>query len=272
MPELPEVETTCRGIQEHICNNTINAVEVREWQLRYLIPKNIKNKLIGRRIADVERRAKYILIRLKDQALDGIESQTSGLLIHLGMSGSLRIVHGKQIDEIKKHDHVDITLSNNKVLRYHDPRKFGLILWADDLDKHKLFAHLGPEPLDEAFNAQLLHTKSRKRRVAVKPFIMDQKIVVGVGNIYASEALFKSGISPQLAANKISLKRYAVLVENIKIILSNAIQQGGTTLRDFVNGDGQPGYFQQQLMVYGRGGEPCVHCACILKEVRLGQR
>ena len=190
------------------------------------------------------------------------------ILVHLGMSGSLRIVNGATA--WRKHDHIEMQMSNGHVLRFHDPRRFGCWLWS--ADEHSQLSKLGPEPLSDDFNGDLLYQLSRSRKMAVKPFIMDSSVVVGVGNIYAAESLFRSGIRPDRAASRISIKRYQVLAENIKEILATAIQQGGTTLRDFVNSDGEPGYFQQSLDVYGRGGEPCKVCQRTLKEIRLGQR
>lgn len=263
MPELPEVETTCRGIEKHIEGHTIASVVVRQPSLRYRIPKNFAQQCETKKIQSVSRRAKYILLNFE---------KGGGLLIHLGMSGSLRVVKGKAREEIKKHDHVDFVFKKGQILRYHDPRRFGLILFADNVVEHDLLTKLGPEPLHENFNADYLHAQSRKRKLAVKPFIMDQKVVVGVGNIYAAEALFMSGISPKKPAAKISKQKYTELVKNIKIILKRAIEQGGTTLRDFVNSDGQPGYFKQQLFVYGRAGEACLKCDTTLKDITLGQR
>jgi formamidopyrimidine-DNA glycosylase len=190
------------------------------------------------------------------------------MMIHLGMSGSLRLVD--KDTERRKHDHIEMHMSNGKCLRYHDPRRFGAWLWSDN--GHPQLNHLGPEPLTDGFSGKRLFDLSRKRKVAVKPFIMDNKIVVGVGNIYASEALFRSGIRPDRGAGRISLERYELLAGHIKDVLHSAIEQGGTTLRDFVNGNGEPGYFQQTLMVYGRGGEPCEQCDKPLSEIRLGQR
>jgi formamidopyrimidine-DNA glycosylase len=261
MPELPEVETTCRGIQPHIEGKNVKAVIVRQPQLRWPISPELTTILPEQRIKQVSRRGKYILL----------ETAAGFFLIHLGMSGSLRIA--KQKDAIKKHDHVDIILKNGDILRYHDPRRFGCMLWAGaEPYKHVLLENLGPEPLSDDFNADYLFALSRKRSSAVKNFIMDSHIVVGVGNIYANEALFMAGIRPSRQAGKVSKASYEKLVEAIKAILAKAIEQGGTTLRDFVGGDGKPGYFKQSLSVYGRGGENCVNCQAGLKEIRLGQR
>ncbi|MAM69859.1 MAG: DNA-formamidopyrimidine glycosylase [Gammaproteobacteria bacterium] len=261
MPELPEVETTRRGIEPHIRGKNIREVKVRQPQLRWPVSAEIQRELPGQRIRGVKRRGKYLLL----------ETGAGYLLIHLGMSGSLRIV--KEKDATKKHDHVDIILNNGSILRYHDPRRFGCILWAgQEPYKHVLLEGLGPEPLESDFNADYLFARSRKRNMAVKSFLMDSHVVVGVGNIYANEALFRAGVSPRRKAGKVSRAAYERLVIAIKDILQQAITQGGTTLRDFVGGDGEPGYFKQSLAVYGRGGEACVQCTRPLKEIRLGQR
>ncbi|MBN4075125.1 MAG: DNA-formamidopyrimidine glycosylase [SAR86 cluster bacterium] len=261
MPELPEVETTCRGIQPHIEGKTVKSVLVRQPQLRWPVSAELGEILPGQRINKVSRRGKYLLL----------ETKAGCVLIHLGMSGSLRIT--KKSEEVKKHDHVDIIMKNGAILRYHDPRRFGCMLWAGQQPfKHVLLEKLGPEPLTDDFNADHLFALSRKRNAAIKNFIMDGHIVVGVGNIYANEALFAAGIKPRRAAGKVSKAAYIRLVAAIKAILAEAIEQGGTTLRDFVGGDGKPGYFKQSLSVYGRGGESCVNCQTTLKEIRLGQR
>ncbi len=261
MPELPEVETTRRGIQGHIEGKTIKDVIVRQQQLRWPVSDEITTILPGQRINQVHRRGKYLLL----------ETGQGTVLIHLGMSGSLSIANkGKAA---KKHDHVDIILKDGAILRYHDPRRFGCMLWAGVQPyKHVLLESLGPEPLTDDFNAQYLFVLSRKRQAAVKSFIMDSHIVVGVGNIYANEALFMAGIRPRKAAGRVSRASYEKLVAAIKLILASAIEQGGTTLRDFVGSDGKPGYFKQSLSVYGRGGDACLNCGSTLKEIRLGQR
>ena len=261
MPELPEVETTRRGIAPHVEGRRVEAVLVREKRLRWPIPATLARELPGQRIDSIERRAKYLILR----------SEAGCLLVHLGMSGSLRIVSPDE--PVRKHDHVDIQLTGAKVLRFHDPRRFGCMLWVKgNVDEHPLLAGLGPEPLAEDFTAEYLFTRSRKRKAPVKSFIMDQRIVVGVGNIYANEALFPAGISPRRKAGKVTRAQYAALVAEIKAVLKRAITSGGTTLRDFIGGDGKPGYFKQSLNVYGRGGEPCVNCRSTLTEFRLGQR
>lgn len=260
MPELPEVETTRRGIAPHLVGQRVSLVIVRERRLRWPIPEDLDVRLSGQRIEAVERRAKYLLIRF----------EAGTLIAHLGMSGSLRLVEGALPPA--KHEHVDLLLESGQALRYTDPRRFGALLWSDDPLNHVLLASLGPEPLSEAFDGERLFQLSRGRSMAVKPFIMDNAVVVGVGNIYASEALFAAGIDPRRPAGGISRARYLKLADEIKRILALAIERGGTTLRDFVGGDGKPGYFQQELFVYGRGGEFCKHCGTTLREVRLGQR
>ncbi len=261
MPELPEVETTCRGIRPHVEGKSIKKVTVRQDQLRWPVSPEIKTRLPGKNILTVSRRGKYVLLNLGQ----------GYVIIHLGMSGSLRIA--KTSDAIKKHDHVDIVLKNGDILRYHDPRRFGCILWAGMQPyKHVLLEKLGPEPLSDDFDSDHLFSLSRKRSAAIKNFIMDSHVVVGVGNIYANEALFAAGIRPRRQAGKVSKASYIKLAAAIKEILSEAIQQGGTTLRDFVGGDGKPGYFKQSLSVYGRGSEKCLNCQTGLKEIRLGQR
>lgn len=261
MPELPEVETTRRGILPHARDQKIAAVTVREPRLRWPVPPEIGSLLPGATIEDIQRRGKYLLFR----------TDAGTLIVHLGMSGSLRVL--TQAQEPEKHDHVDIELVNGKRLRYNDPRRFGCMLWtlAEPAD-HQLLSALGPEPLQAEFDAEHLFRLSRNRKAPVKTFIMDSKVVVGVGNIYANEALFLAGIRPGKAAGRVSGAAYGELVETIKGVLAAAIEQGGTTLRDFVGGDGKPGYFKQQLNVYDRGGLPCLQCGMELTQSRLGQR
>lgn len=260
MPELPEVETTRRGIEAHLVGQRVNRVVVRERRLRWPIPDDLDARLSGQRILRVGRRAKYLLL----------EAEVGTLIVHLGMSGSLRLV--PQGLPATRHEHVDIELESGLALRYTDPRRFGSMLWSNDPLQHVLLKKLGPEPLTEAFNGTRLYELSRGKRVAVKPFIMENAVVVGVGNIYASEALFAAGINPRKPAGLITAPQYARLAAEIKRILAIAIECGGTTLRDFVGGDGKPGYFQQELFVYGRAGEFCKVCGATLQEVRLGQR
>jgi len=261
MPELPEVETTCKGISKHLINKTIADVIIRQPKLRWPIPARIKKELPQDKIISVKRRAKYILIA----------TEAGTLIIHLGMSGSLRIV--KANTPFDKHDHFDLVLKNNFCLRLHDPRRFGSVLWTKKpVLEHKLLCKLGPEPLTDEFTANTIFKQSRKRKVNIKQFIMNAHIVVGVGNIYASEALFLAGIHPRKAAGSISLPRFEELVKSIKQILTAAIKHGGTTLKDFTQSDGKPGYFQQQLTVYGRKSEPCLICKKPISHCVLGQR
>ncbi len=259
MPELPEVETTRRGIEPHVLDNTIVAVIVREVRLRWPVPADLANALVGHRFIAARRRAKYLLL----------DTASGTLMIHLGMSGSLRIMPADA--PALFHDHVDIVFENGQCLRYNDPRRFGSFHWLES-DDHPLLNHLGPEPLSDAFDGAYLRAKSAGKKVAVKQFLMDGKIVVGVGNIYANEALFLAGVRPDRAAGRISEARYQRLATEIKRILAGAIAQGGTTLRDFVGSDGQPGYFAQQLRVYGRGGQDCRVCANKLREIRQNNR
>ena len=249
MPELPEVETSRRGIEPYLLKKEIKSITIRQHKLRWPIPKNLPELATGKIIRAVSRRAKYIYLELDNGTI----------IIHLGMSGSLRICTEKTPPE--KHDHIDIQVSNNKILRLRDPRKFGCVLWAKgSVDEHRLIKPLGPEPLDDIFTAQYLHNKAKKRQCSIKAFIMNSHIVVGVGNIYASEALFRAGINPKRKAGNISLSRLEKLVHAIKLTLQLAIEEGGTTLRDFTGISGQPGYFAQKLLVYGRGGENCTQC------------
>ena len=261
MPELPEVETTRRGIEPYIVHKQVKKLVVRRSNLRWPIPEDLGQLIEGKKITAVERRAKYLLLRIAGGTV----------IIHLGMSGSLRII--KSDEPPMAHDHVDFILGSGQALRYTDPRRFGCVLWQfGDVAAHKLLASLGPEPLTDAFDGERLFRLSRKRSVPVKTFIMNNATVVGVGNIYANEALFTAGIRPTLAAGKISKVRYLTLAKEIKRVLAHAIEQGGTTLKDFVGGDGQPGYFQQQLNVYGRAGKPCVVCEALLSEQKIAQR
>lgn len=261
MPELPEVETTRRGIAPHLVGHSVVSVTLRQAALRWPVPAELPALLQRRKLLAVNRRGKYLLLQFKH----------GHVLLHLGMSGSLRIVDVNQ--PAARHDHVDIRFNNNAVLRFTDPRRFGALLWTSEPpSRHDLLRHLGPEPLSDAFDGDYLFTRSRKRKQAVKMLIMDSKIVVGVGNIYANESLYLSGIRPGRAAGRVSRASYHTLAADIKAVLAKAIKQGGTTLRDFVGGDGKPGYFKQQLRVYGRAGEPCQRCGKPLKEVRLGQR
>lgn len=264
MPELPEVETTKRGISPHILNKKIVTVAVRQPSLRWPVPDELPAMLKGKTVTSIERRAKYLLLYFNDES-------EQALLIHLGMSGSLRICNPNET--VLKHDHADFHFDNDTILRYSDPRRFGCILWLDSKPQEsKLLNHLGPEPLSEEFNGDYLWQRSRGKQLAVKQFVMDQKVVTGIGNIYATEALFTAGVHPNKAAGKVSKARYQVFVDEAKRILQRSIAQGGTTLRDFVGGDGKPGYFAQQLLVYGRKGEKCPTCDTTLEEIRLSNR
>ncbi|MGA8276850.1 MAG: bifunctional DNA-formamidopyrimidine glycosylase/DNA-(apurinic or apyrimidinic site) lyase [Rhodanobacteraceae bacterium] len=260
MPELPEVETTRRGLAPHLIGRRVLAVVVRQPKLRWPITRTLRWRLSGRRIESLERRAKYLLIHT-----DG-----GSALVHLGMSGSLRILAPSS--PIGIHDHYDWQLDSGRVLRYTDPRRFGCLLWQPHGCVHPLLAALGPEPLADTFDGDHLWGSSRGRSASVKHFLMDQQIVVGVGNIYAAEALFAAGIHPARAAGKVSRVRYAHLAAEVKRILTSAIARGGTTLRDFLAPDGVPGYFEQELFVYGRAGLPCKSCGAPIKALRLGQR
>jgi formamidopyrimidine-DNA glycosylase len=265
MPELPEVETTRRGLAPHVEGRTITGVTLRRPDLRWPIPTEIRDLLPGQRIASVRRRAKYLLL----------DTQAGSALLHLGMSGSLRVLAASA--PVRAHDHVDIQLEGGapdgrRVLRFTDPRRFGCLLWQPPGETHELLRGLGPEPLSDLFDGDALFELSRGRKTPVKTFLMDQKVVVGVGNIYAAEALFEAGISPLRAAGKVSRERYVLLAVAVKRILAYAIERGGTTLRDFINPDGEPGYFELELSAYGRGGEPCPRCGRPLKQATIGQR
>ena len=265
MPELPEVETTRCGIEPALINQRVARVTIRQRGLRQPIPRRLDSALPGSLITAVERRAKYILLR----------TDRGTALLHLGMSGSVRLL--ERATAAGKHDHVDIVMANGCTLRFNDPRRFGLLLWTTrDPLTHRLLRHLGPEPLEGDFDGRHLHRRAQGRRLAIKNFIMDGRIVVGVGNIYASEALHFAGIHPGRAAGRIAYARMENLSGHIKTVLSSAIARGGTTLRDFTGGDGRPGYFAQQLHVYEREGAPCLHCdrggAAVIRRVIIGQR
>lgn len=261
MPELPEVETTLRGIAPHLTGHRIEELRVRERRLRLPVPPGIEGLVAGQRVEGLSRRGKYLLIRL-----------TRGtLLVHLGMSGSLRVVPAGSPPG--PHDHLDLCLAEGTCLRLRDPRRFGLFLWIEgDPAGHPLLAHLGPEPLGEGFSGDHLWRRSQGRRTAVKAFLMDARVVVGVGNIYANEALFLAGIHPGRQCGRVSRARYAQLAATVRRVLAEAIAQGGTTLRDFVQEDGRPGYFAQSLRVYDRTGEPCPGCGEPIRTRRIGQR
>lgn len=260
MPELPEVETTLRGISPHILKRKVTAITVRQPRLRWPIPENLAALMQHQTLLNISRRGKYLLLQFAQ----------GSALIHLGMSGSLRII--KTIEPPMVHDHFDLVFGDI-ALRYCDPRRFGCLLWLEGEPlEHSLLAHLGPEPLTDDFTAEYLFQRTRKRSQPIKQLIMDSKVVVGVGNIYANESLFMAGIKPIRKAASLTRKNCADLVRDIKFVLQRSIDQGGTTLRDFVGGDGKPGYFQQKLLVYGRGGKACSTCEKPLKEIRMNDR
>lgn len=262
MPELPEVETTRRGIEPHVLGKTVTEVIVRHRGLRLPVSGSL-DQITGDRFTAVRRRAKYLILDLE---------KSGCLLVHLGMSGSLRFADPAA--DFKKHDHIALTLDSGKQLRFHDPRRFGIFLHLPEGDPlaHPLLKGLGPEPLENDFTPAHLVAGCEKKNIAIKVAIMDPKLVVGVGNIYASEALFRAGILPATKANKISKPRLAKLVEAIRTVLTESIAQGGTTLRDFLNSDGEPGYFRQRLFVYERKGEPCRVCSTAIQQAVMGQR
>ncbi len=261
MPELPEVETTRRGLEPHLVGATVADVVIRHPQLRWPVPADLPRLLRGRSILALRRRAKYLLL----------EFEHGALILHLGMSGSLRILSAKT--PAGKHDHFDLILANGTLMRLRDPRRFGAVLWHEgDVHNHPLLAFLGPEPLGCDFDASHLYRSTRNRSISIKQCIMDNHVVVGVGNIYANEALFRAGIKPGLAAGRLGRARCARLVDEIRATLEEAIAQGGSTLRDFVDASGQPGYFQQHYWVYGRAGEPCRRCGMPIRQIKQGQR
>lgn len=258
MPELPEVEVSRLGITPHLIGQTVAKLTFRTPKLRWDIPHELK-KMEGQIIRNISRRAKYLLI----------ETNVGSAIVHLGMSGSLRVLDADIAPA--KHDHVDLKLTNGKVLRYNDPRRFGAWLWTEN-GEHQALLNMGPEPLTKDFDAQYLFAKADKKRLAVKQFIMDNKVVVGVGNIYANESLFSARIHPCRAAGSLTEDEWVRLVKEIKQVLETAIEQGGTTLKDFAQADGKPGYFAQELRVYGRSGEPCPSCSGVIQEQKIGQR
>ena len=261
MPELPEVETLLRGLTPHLEGAIVEDVIIRQHQLRWPISPQLKTYLCQQKIIKLVRRGKYLLIQVTDGTL----------IIHLGMSGSLRILNLNTPPT--RHDHLDIIFSTNQLLRYHDPRRFGAVLWTEEEPlNHPLLKSLGVEPLDTKFTGQYLQQKALRRRIAIKPFIMNSNIVTGIGNIYAAEALFLANIHPTKQAGLLTQQQYERLVDSIKHILNTAISQGGTTLKDFVNSEGKPGYFSQKLHVYGRAGLPCMACGSILQSIQLGKR
>jgi formamidopyrimidine-DNA glycosylase len=269
MPELPEVETVRRGLESRLIDATVADVVVRDRRLRWPIAADFEAQLRGQRIVAIERRSKYLLFRLAGE-------ERSTLLAHLGMTGSFVVRPVDSSIAYKSHDHVDIVLTGRQeslVLRYNDPRRFGSMHHFSGLDaEQSLLAHLGPEPLTDELTGEYLYEQTRRRTVAIKQALMDNTLVVGVGNIYANESLFRAGIHPDRAANRVSLARYKRLVLQVKTVLIEAIAAGGSTLRDFVNAAGEPGYFQLDYLVYGRDGQPCKVCATPLKLMRHGGR
>lgn len=266
MPELPEVETTCRGIAPHLIGKVIANVIIRNAMLRWPIPQDLPELLSGLTIQTVVRRAKYLLL----------DCGRGTLILHLGMSGSLCVLLPKlvQSPELpRKHDHFDLILNDQTILRLHDPRRFGAVLWhTGNVAQHPLLMNLGPEPLTADFNAQRFFARTRGLRACIKQTLMNNQAVVGVGNIYANEALFLAGINPKVMAGRIGQRRYERLVQAVKHTLQLAIEAGGSSLRDFVRSDGTPGYFQQQYWVYGRSGKQCKQCTTVIKQIKQGQR
>ena len=265
MPELPEVETTLRGVEPWVVGKKITEAVIRKRSLRWPVPREIGEDLVGQKILSARRRGKYILLEL---------SGGGTMLVHLGMSGSLRVLPNND-DSWRKHDHIGLSIGS-KQLRYHDPRRFGCWLYCeagkDPETEHPLLKDLGPEPLDDAFDTAYLWSRMRKRKVAIKQLIMNANEVVGVGNIYACEALFMAGVSPRCAAGRVTQKKTALLVDSIKQVLGEAIEMGGTTLRDFLNAEGEAGYFKQELRVYDREGEPCRSCEEPIKRIVQSNR
>ena len=261
MPELPEVETVRRGIAPHLTGQIVTEVVVRQPRLRWPVPAELAAQLPGQTIRRVERRAKYLLLR----------TDAGTVILHLGMTGRLRLLSADT--PLQKHDHADLILASGHCLRFNDSRRFGALLWTTELpEQHPLLQALGPEPFDVTFSGAYLRQRAQGRTPAIKTFIMDNHIVVGVGNIYANEALFAAGISPLRPASQVAQVESERLVVAIREILAEAIQQGGTTLRDFIGGDGESGYFQQSLRVYDRCGLPCAACGQPIQRCRIGQR
>ncbi len=261
MPELPEVETTRRGIEPALRHRRIAALRIHDARLRWPVDPRLPRRLRGQRILRVERRAKYLLLRL----------EAGTLILHLGMSGSLRVVDAAT--PRRPHDHLDLVLDSGQALRFNDPRRFGSCLYTTaPPEQHPLLRHLAPEPLESQFDAGYLHRVTRGRRVAIKQLLMNARLVTGVGNIYASEALFRARIAPTRAARSLTHADCARLVRSIRAVLRLAIRSGGTTLRDYVGADGSPGYFRQKLYVYERAGRPCRVCGTPIRQRRQGLR
>ncbi len=259
MPELPEVETIKRGIMS-LCGKHITDVVIRNDKLRYPITENFNSLIVNQTIQNIQRRAKYLILHLNN----------GQVIIHLGMSGSISLIEDKN-KPLLKHDHIDI-ICNNHILRYNDPRRFGCIIYTNDYTTHSLFKNLGPEPLTEQFNSEYLAIQIKNKKSTIKQSIMENNVVVGVGNIYASEALFIAKISPLRLANSLSLTEITLLIDSIKFILHNAIQLGGSSLKDYKHADGSLGYFQSSHQVYGKTGKTCTVCSDVILEKRLGQR
>jgi formamidopyrimidine-DNA glycosylase len=270
MPELPEVETIRRGIEPHVVGRRIERVVVRDRRLRWPIIRGFERKLTGRTIRAVQRRGKYLLLDLgapPAQAGAGHDR----VILHMGMTGNLGLVEPAR--PVRKHDHLDLVLSGERLLRFHDPRRFGAALWwPASQPTHMLLQHMGPEPFADEFNANDLFELSRGRSAPVKNFLMDGRVVVGVGNIYAVEALFRARIRPMRPAGRVTRAEYARLVQSVREVLEAAIAAGGTTFRDFLDSEGEPGYFVQKLFVYGRARQPCRRCKTPIKRVVIGQR
>jgi len=261
MPELPEVETTRRSVAPSVIGRRIARLLVYDPRLRWPVPADLPKRVEGRTVDDLSRRSKYLLFRIGD----------GSLLVHFGMTGSLR-VHTRPTAR-RPHDHIDIVFADGSRLRYHDPRRFGAMLWAPDpVFAHPLLRDLGPEPFDPAFDADYFWRMTRSRTAAIKLALMDNHLVVGVGNIYANESLFRAGIRPTTRANQVSRPRLARLVAAVRAVLTEAIAKGGSTLRDYVDAEGEPGYFQLDCFVYGRAGEPCRNCGTPIRHRRLGAR
>lgn len=262
MPELPEVETIRRGLEPHVLGRRVTRVVVRDRRLRWPVPPDLESRLAGRRIDAAARRAKYLVLTVDNG---------DRLLMHLGMSGRIWVLDPRE--PLLKHDHLDFELDSGLLLRFHDPRRFGtVLLWPRDQAEHELLAHLGPEPFDPAFDGEYLYAQSRGRRSAVKNFVMDGQVVVGAGNIYAAEALFRARVRPSRPAGRVTRAEYRELALRIREVLAEAIEQGGTTLRDFAGANGEAGYFKQDLYVYGREGEPCRLCTTPIQRRVIGQR
>lgn len=259
MPELPEVETVRRGITS-LCGKTITNVIIRNAKLRYPVSDDFNSLILNKTILNIERRAKYLILNLTE----------GQIIVHLGMSGSLTLINGSE-NTVLKHDHIDIIFGDT-VLRYNDPRRFGCVMYSENHESHRLIKDLGPEPLTDSFNTEYLVSKLKNKKSSIKQVIMDNYIVVGVGNIYASEALFMAKISPIRIANSLNLNEIKLLVNSIKQILANAIELGGSSLRDYKHADGSLGYFQSTHKVYDKLGKPCSICHDLILEKRLGQR